>query len=178
MDFFRIGDKLLDAKKANRTVGKIFALRSQGLSQQEVAVRLHLDRAFISRLENLGEVRRGKKLGLLGFPLQNKEELAQIAQEVGVDFSLLMTEKERWQFAQERSGMEFFNEIMQIVSRLRECDTIIVLGSSKWIELAEVLFDNQVLYIEIGDTPIKEDIYLEPERLKSLLQKVLGKESK
>lgn len=178
MDFFRVGDKLLDVKKANRAVEKIFALRSQGLSQQEVAARLHLDRAFISRLETLGEVRRGEKLGLLGFPLQNKEELAQIAEKAGVDFALLMTEKERWQFAQERSGMEFFNEVMQIVSRLRECDTIIVLGSSKWIELAEVLFDNQVLYIEIGDTPIKEDIYLEPDRLESLLQKVLGKESK
>ncbi len=178
MDFFRVGDKLLDFKKANRAVEKIFALRSQGLSQQEVAARLHLDRAFISRLEALGEVRRGEKLGLLGFPLQNKEELAQIAEKAGVDFSFLMTEKERWQFVREHSGIEFFNEIMQIISRLRECDTIIVLSSSKWIELAEVLFDSQVLYIEIGATPIKEDIYLDPEKLKNLLYRVLGRESK
>jgi hypothetical protein len=37
---------------------------------------------------------------------------------------LLMNDEERWQFVRERSGMDFFNEMMAIISRLRECDTI------------------------------------------------------
>jgi transcriptional regulator with XRE-family HTH domain len=173
MDFFRIGEKLIDSSRIHRTVDSVLSLRQQGLSQLEVAKKLKLERTFVSRLENLGEVRKGKKLGILGFPLKNKEEIEGIAREAGFDFMLLMTEEERWQFVKERSGMDFFNEMMGIISRLRECDTILVLGSSKWIKLAEALFDNQVLYIEMGETPIDADVCLDPESFKNLLKNVL-----
>ncbi len=173
MDLFRIGDKIVDIRKVNRTTEKILTLRSQGLSQKDVAERLKLDRTFISRLEALGEVRKGRKLGMIGFPLRNKEEITRLAEEAGFDYTLLMSDKERWYFVKDRSGMEFFNEIMGVISRLRECDTIIILGSSKWIKLAEGLFDSQVFHIEIGDTPIEKDIYLDPIVFKDLLEKVL-----
>jgi transcriptional regulator with XRE-family HTH domain len=173
MDFFRIGEKLIDSKRIHRTVDSVLSLRQQGFSQLEVAKKLKLERTFISRLENLGEVRKGKKLGILGFPLKNKEEIEGIAREAGFDFMLLMTEEERWQFVKERSGMDFFNEMMGIISRLRECDTILILGSSKWIKLAEALFDNQVLYIEMGETPIDDDVCLDPDSFRSLLKHVL-----
>ena len=175
MNFLRIGEKLIDSERVHRMVDRVLELRHQGFSQQEVAKKLKMERTFISRLENLGEVRRGKRLGILGFPIKNKEEITGIAEKAGFDFLLLMTDEERWQFVRERSGMDFFNEMMGIIARLRECDTILILGSSKWISLGEALFDKQVLYMELGETPIDGDVYLDPEAFKSLLTKVLKK---
>ena len=37
----------------------------------------------------MGEVRKGKKLALVGFPVANKEELARVAAQEGVDFIFL-----------------------------------------------------------------------------------------
>ena len=48
MEFIRIGDKLINLRKINETVRRILQLRSEGLSQQEVASKLSLDRGFIS----------------------------------------------------------------------------------------------------------------------------------
>jgi transcriptional regulator with XRE-family HTH domain len=175
MDFLRIGEKLIDPQRVHRGVDRVLTLRRQGFSQQEVAVKLKLERSFISRLENLGEVRKGKKLGLLGFPLQNKEEIRDIAEKAGFDFIILMNDEERWQFVRERSGMDFFNEMMAIIARLRACDTIIILGSSKWINLGEALLDRQVLYLELGETPIEGDVYLDPSVFEDMLKTVLEK---
>jgi len=175
VDFFRIGEKLIDSQRVHRTVDRVLYLRQQGYSQQEAAKKLKLERSFISRLENLGEVRRGKRLGIVGFPLKNKDEIAEIAQKAGFDFLLLMNDEERWQFVKERSGMDFFNEMMSIISRLRECDNILILGSSKWISLGEALFDRQVLYMELGETPIDGDVYLDPKVFEDLIGNILEK---
>jgi len=175
MEFLRIGEKLIDAQRVHRSVDRVLSLRRQGFSQQEVATKLKLERSFISRLENLGEVRKGKRLGLVGFPLQNKEEIRGIAEKAGFDYIILMNDEERWQFVRERSGMDFFNEMMAIISQLRGCDTIVILGSSKWINLGEALFDKQVLYLELGETPIAGDIYLDPKTFEDLLETVLEK---
>ncbi len=175
MDFLRIGDKLIDTQRVHRTVDQVLSLRQQGYSQQEAAKKLRLERSFISRLENLGEVRKGKKLGIVGFPLKNKDEIAGIARRAGFDFLLLMNDEERWRFVKDRSGMDFFNEMMGIISRLRECDTILILGSSKWIRLGEALFDRQVLYMELGETPIDGDVYLDPKVFQDLVNNVLKK---
>ncbi len=162
MNYYRIGDKVVNARKIHQVVDNILDLRSQGKAQQEVAKKMKVDRTFVSRLETIGEVRKGKKIGLIGFPLKNVGEITAIAEEAGCDFILIMTDEERWDFVKERSGMVFFNEVMQIIARLRELDTVIVLGSPKWVKLAEALFDNQVLSIEIGKSPIETDVYLDP----------------
>ena len=89
-DFHRIGDKLISMEKLNRLMAQIISLRSQGISQQEVAERCGVDRSFISRLESLGAVRRGASIAVVGFPLKNKE-ISSLLDELGVDFRLLMT---------------------------------------------------------------------------------------
>lgn len=53
----RIGDKLINRNKIDRVVDRILHLRTQGLSQQEVAAQVGIDRSVISRLEHMGEVR-------------------------------------------------------------------------------------------------------------------------
>ena len=48
MEFIRIGEKLVNLQKIDKTVRRILQLRSSGMSQQEVAAKLQVDRTFIS----------------------------------------------------------------------------------------------------------------------------------
>ncbi|GAW92881.1 helix-turn-helix domain-containing protein [Calderihabitans maritimus] len=172
MDFVRIGDKLISRNKIENFIDRILEMRVQGLSQQEVAKHLNIDRSFISRLERLGEVRKGQRIAIVGFPLKNKEELQEVIEEEGVDFHLLMTEEERWQFVREKSGLELFNEIMDLIAKVRAYDVVIFLGSNKRIKFIEALLDKEVISVEIGKSPIEEDKYVDPSLLKEIIQKV------
>jgi len=68
----RIGEKLVSVDRARRLLERVLNLRAQGLSQQEVARRLSLDRSFISRLEAISEVRKGKRVAGMRLPLVKK----------------------------------------------------------------------------------------------------------
>ena len=80
---------------------------------------METDRTFISRLESLGEVRKGKTLALVAFPIKNIDEIKQLANEEGVDFTLLMTDKERWDFVYEKSGIQLLNDVMGLIYKIR-----------------------------------------------------------
>lgn len=170
---FRVGEKIISMARIEEVVHSILKLRSEGLSQQEVANALHLDRPFISRLESIGEVRKGKKIALIGFPLQNKEEIIQLARAKGVDYIWVMSEKERWEFVSRRTAMDFFNQVIEMIATLKTYDTIILAGSRKWQKIAEALLDSQIIFLEIGSSPIKEDCFLNPDSLKTILEQVL-----
>lgn len=168
-DLFRIGEKLISSEKLYRIIGQILEQRSRGLSQQDVAGRFGVDRSFVSRLEGLGSVRKGSSLAVFGFPVKNKDEIQALLTELGVDFSLIMTEAERWRFVQEKSGIELLNEIMGLVSRVRVYDVVIVIGSHQRIRWCAALLDKEVVGVEIGETPITEDRSVDLDRLRSLI---------
>lgn len=170
MPYVRVGEKLISREKIMRTVDKVLERRSAGMSQQEVANELQLDRSFISRLETLGELRKGGRIALIGFPLANKDELAAVAHEYGVDYIFLLTEEERWKWVREKSGSELLNEIMGLVGTVRSFDSVILIGSNMRIKLTEALVDKQVIPIYIGESPIREDKYVDPEELRNLLK--------
>ncbi len=169
MNFIRIGDKLISREKISDAINKVLELRYRGLSQQDVADRLHLDRSFISRLESLGEVRKGGTIALVGFPVLNKDEILSLANEEGVDFTFLMTEKERRDFIERPSGLELFNQVMEMVGRVRQYDIVIVLGSDKRVALIQALLDREVISVEIGKSPIEEDKFVDPGHLRGLI---------
>ncbi len=173
-DLFRIGDKIVSPRKIQEVAKKIFMMRSQGLSQQEVANSLHLDRTFISRLESIGELRKGKKIALIGFPLENKEEIRQIAEESGIDFIWLMDEKERWEMVKDKNALDFFNEVMDTITALQQYDTVIIMSSLKWKKLAEALLTGQVLFIELGSSPITENCFMNSQEFKEILDRVVS----
>ena len=79
--FARIGDKVVDRDRLYHVVDRVLELRAAGVSQLEVAQRLGTDRSFVSRLVALGEIHRGARLALVGFPLGDKEALLSVAQE-------------------------------------------------------------------------------------------------
>lgn len=168
----RIGDKLINRQKIYRIVNQILELRSQGLSQQEAANQVGVDRTLISRLETMGEVRKGKCIALVGFPIKNCAELTQVARLEGIDYCLLLTEAERWDFVQNKSGVELFDNIMKIITELRKYDLVIILGSNMRIQVIETLLDKEVIGIQIGESPIEEDKYVDPELVRSIVRQL------
>lgn len=170
----RIGEKIISRAKIEDALQQILELRAAGFSQQEVAGRLGLDRTFISRLETLGEVRKGKRLAVIGFPLRNKEEIGAVAGSRGVEFTWLMDEKERWELVRGQSAIDFFNLVMEKITVLQHFDVIIIIGSRKWFKIAEALLDGQVLFLELGSSPITEDCILDPQCFASVLDQVMA----
>ena len=170
----RIGEKIINRQKIHQIIDEMLDMRSQGLSQQEVANRVGIDRTVISKLETIGEVRKGGRVALVGFPIKNCEELRIVAKQEGVDYSLLMSEQERWDFVQKKTGVDFFNAIMEIISTLRNYDVVIILGSNMRIKLIETLLDKDVIGIQIGASPIAEDKYVDPESVREIIRQLHG----
>lgn len=168
----RIGDKIINRAKISQMIDSMLEMRGKGFSQQEVANRIGIDRTVISRLETLGEVRKGGSVALVGFPVENCEELRKVASQEGVDFCLLLSERQRWDFVQSKSGIELFNDIMGIVAALRKYDIVIMLGSNMRIKLMETLLDKDVIGVEIGASPIADDKYVNPDTIKDIIHQL------
>lgn len=173
-DLVRIGDKLVSRRRLAEAVDRILRLRASGLSQQEVAERLGLDRAFISRLEALGEVRKGGRVAVVASPIANKEELEEVCRQEGVDLALIWTDAERRAFVERRSGGELLHAIMELVARVRECDQIVLLGSDYRTRVLEALIGRPCVAVEIGRSPITRDVPVDPEALRALLRRLRG----
>lgn len=172
MDFLRIGEKVISPGRIHRTVDLILKLRQEGLSQQEVADRLGVDRTLISRLESLGEIRKGPRLALVGFPVANGPELTAVAREEGVEFIWLMSEAERWGYVREKGGAELINEFMALASQLESYDAVIFIGSDVRSRMVEAILGPRVVSWEIGVSPLKEDRSVDPEQLRRLLRQL------
>jgi len=172
MDFVRIGEKVVSKKKIDKFINEILELRQAGCSQNEVAQRLSVDRTFISRLENLGEIRKGKRIAVVGFPIANKAELEEALTSLGVDFIFLMTEEERWHFVKQKSGLDLFNSIMDIVANLQGYDHVVVIGSNKRIKIVEAVLVKDIIGYEIGESPIQDNKYVNVLEIKELIQNI------
>lgn len=165
----RIGEKIINQQKIYQTIDEILEMREQGMSQQEVANHIGVDRTFVSRLETVGEVRKGGRVALVGFPIKNCDELKDVAKQEGIDYYLVLTERERWDFVQTKTGIELFNDIMKIISLLRRYDVVIMIGSNMRIKLMETLLDKELIGIQIGESPIEEDKYVDPNDIREII---------
>jgi len=172
MDFIRIQDKIISWQRIENTLKKVLQMRARGVSQQEAADRLSIDRTFISRLESIGELRKGQTIACIGFPLINKQEIQEILEKEGVDFIFLMTEHERLDFINQRSGKELLNVIMEIAARMRKFEVVICLGSDERIKMVKGLLDAEVISIELGTSPITEDKWVDPKEIRKILRAI------
>ncbi|MFW6309136.1 MAG: transcriptional regulator [bacterium] len=168
MEFLRVGNKIINEKKIMRVIDKILQMREDGLSQSQVAREINVDRSFISRLESIGEVRKGDKIALVGFPVENKQELTNLGQKYGLDYIYLLTEKERWNFIEESSGLEIFNQVIELIVKLKEFDLIIFIGSDMRLDLIEKLMDGEIIGIKIGESPINENKYVDTDKIEKI----------
>lgn len=169
MDFVRIQDKIISRQKINDVITKILQRRALGYSQQEVAEQMSVDRTFISRLEGIGEIRKGKTIACIGFPVKNKDEIRTILEEEGVDFIMLMTEGERLEFVQQRSGQEMLNLLMDLIAQMHAFEVVIAIGSDKRTKMIQSLLDSEVISVEIGASPLTEDKWVAPDEIRKIL---------
>lgn len=174
MHLVRIGDKVINRDRIFQVISRMLAMRARGLSQQEVAERLEIDRTLVSRLETLGEVRKGKKIALVGFPVKNRTELVDIAEAEGLDFVLVMSEEERLDFARSQNGADMLNKVMGLIARAREHDAVIFIGSDQRVDMVEALVGPNVIGVEIGSSPLSEDKYVDPEAIRELIRSLKG----
>jgi len=172
MHFTRIGDKVISNEKIFKEINKILHLRSEGITQEGVARKLGIERTFVSRLESLGEIRKGKKIALIGFPIKNKEEITRYAEDLGIEFILLFTQKERYEFIREKDKVELFDKIMDVIVQLSDFDLIIFLGSDKRVPVVEKIFSVQVIGEIIGNSPITSDQYVNPEKIMEIVKEI------
>lgn len=172
MDYIRIQDKIISTQKINTALKKILQLRARGLSQQEVADRLSIDRTFISRLEGIGELRKGRSIACVGFPILNKQEIQDILEKEGVDFILLMSEEERLAYVDQRSGREMLNELMDLIGSMHNYEKVIAIASDQRVKMIEGMLDSEVIAVEIGTSPITEDKWVDPKTIRSILKTI------
>jgi transcriptional regulator with XRE-family HTH domain len=172
VDLIRIGDKVVSRHKIDTFINEILQLRSAGLSQTDVAAGLGIDRTLVSRLESLGEVRKGKSVAVIGFPIANREEIYALLQDEGVDFALLMSEAERLDYVRQKSGIELFDSIMDLIAKAHSYDQVVVIGSDKRIKIIRAVLDKEVVGLEIGESPLKEDKYVDPAEVAAVIRAV------
>lgn len=172
MELVRVGDKVISLDKIDMAVRGLLALRAEGRSQGEAAARYQLDRAFVSHLESLGALRRGATIAVVGFPVANKALLESVLREVGVDYTLLMTDAERRQFAEERSGIELVNEIMRLAQTVQRYDVVILLASDERLKLLSALVDQgqEVIPWTLGQGPLDADVEVDVERMRMVVE--------
>ncbi len=174
MALVRVGEKVIDRDKINRVLDKLFDLRRNGASQAEAAAAVGIDRSFVSRIENLGEVRKGKRVALIGFPVGNKAEVEAVAKRAGVDYTWLMNNEERWAYVENRSGIELLNDVVREISGFQQYEQVIFLGSDFRVRLIEAILGDRVTSIVIGHSPIHEDVHVDPHEIAAVIEAVRG----
>lgn len=170
-DLRRIGDKLVSRERILGVVDEILALRQAGLSQKQAAERVGTDRSFVSRLETLGEVRKGARIALIGLPVANKEELMTVAREEGVDFVFLLDEEERWSFLAGKSGLELFAEAADLMGKLQGHDVVILLGHNQPARILNALLSRESAVFHLSQVAGRE-AYFSPTDLRSALERL------
>jgi len=173
LEFIRIGDKVISKGKIQKEIDIILDLRAKGCSQQDTADSRGIDRSFISRLESIGEIIKGKSIGVIAFPIKNKEQILGILRDKGIINCLVMSEEERINFVKDKSGAELVNEIMTLLGKFRNYETVIVMASDRRGRLIQALLDQQVILLDIGSSPLTEDVHVDIERLEEVLDAVL-----
>jgi transcriptional regulator with XRE-family HTH domain len=174
MNFIRIGDKVISRKKIDKEIDEIIKLRALGLSQSDVGEKMNIERTFISRLEGLGEIRKGQSIAAVGFPIKNKQEVEKVLREYGVEYSFLMSEEERNNFVNQSNGQQLINYLMELINKFRGFDTVIVMASDYRNKIIKDMLDNQIIEIDIGKSPLKEDMDVNLDLLTEILKILKG----
>ncbi|HYF75381.1 MAG TPA: hypothetical protein VD757_02235, partial [Candidatus Nitrosocosmicus sp.] len=92
----------------------------------------------------------------------------------GVEYCILMSEEERTEFVNNCSGVQLSNKIMELINKFRSFDTVIVMASDYRNRIARDLLDNKIIEIDIGKSPIKEDVNVNLDILTDILTTLKG----
>lgn len=171
MRLFRVGNKVISLAKITDAVTAILEDRERGATQEEVARAHDVQRSFVSFIETLGEVRRGGRVALVGFPIANTEAVSAIAERHAVDFVLVVSQDER-ESIESGSGAEVFNQLLETIAALKDYDVLVLLASDWRIKTIEKILGKEVVGIPLGHSPIREDVVVDLEELEAVLTAV------
>jgi len=168
---FRVGNKVISLGKITDAVTAILEDRERGATQ-EAAARAHgVQRSFVSFIETLGEVRRGGRIALVGFPVANTEEVRAVAERHALDFVLVVSQGER-ESIESGSAANIFNQLLETIAVLKEYDVLVLLASDWRIKTIEKILGKEVVGIPLGHSPIREDVRVDVAELETVLAAV------
>jgi hypothetical protein len=173
MRLFRIGDKVVSLSKITDAVTAILEDREGGSTQEEVAHTHGVQRSFVSLLESLGEIRRGGRVALVGFPIANTAEVREVAERHAVDFVLVMSQRER-ESIESGPAADMFNQLLETIAALKDYDVLVLLASDWRVRTIEKILGKEVVAIPIGQSPIREDVEVDVQELDAVLASVSG----
>jgi len=173
MELVRIGDKVVSRDKLLDAVDAILADRAAGATQEEAARHAGVQRSFVSFLETLGEVRRGPRVAVVGFPIENCAEVRAVAEKYAVDVVLVVSQAER-ESIESGSPANVFNQLLETLSVLRDYDTLVLIASDWRIKTIERILGTEVVGIPLGHTPIREDKHVDVDDLERILSAVMA----
>lgn len=173
MRFYRIGDKVVGHDKLVERIEAILADREGGATQNEAAADHGVDRSFISWLETLGEVRRGKRVAVIAFPVSNVAEVRSVCDERGVEMAMIISQAEREGFEAGRAD-DVFNLVLDTLADLKDFDVVIILASTKRTGAIEKILGREVIARSLGSSPLRHDVAVDLDELSDLLDAVLA----
>jgi hypothetical protein len=173
MRLFRIGDKVVSLGKITDAVTAILEDREGGSTQEEVAHSHGVQRSFVSFLESLGEIRRGGRIALVGFPISNTAEVREVAERHAVDFVLVMSQRER-ESIESGPAADMFNQLLETIAALKDYDVLVLLASDWRVRTIEKILGKEVVAIPIGQSPIREDVEVDVQELDAVLASISG----
>lgn len=174
MRLYRIGDKIVSRDKLIDAVDAILEDREAGATQEETAREHGVQRSFVSFLETLGEIRRGGKVAVVGFPVANTTEVRALAEKYAVDFTLVVSQDERESIESGPAG-DIFNRLLETIAELRDYDVLVLMASDWRIRTIERILGTEVVGIRLGASPIREDKMVDLTELEQVLKDVTGR---
>ena len=173
MKLYRIGDKVVSEDKLHDAIAAILEDREAGATQQDVAKSHGVQRSFVSFLETLGEVRKGNRIALVGFPVANAADVIALAEKHALDFVLVLSQEEREQI---ESGevTTVFNTLLETIATLRDYDTLVLLASDWRIKTMEKILGTEVVGIPLGASPLREAVTVDLAMLEEVLSGVMS----
>ena len=170
---YRIGDKVVSEDKLQDAVRSILEERESGATQEDAARAHGVQRSFVSFLETLGEVRRGDKVALVGFPIANAEDVKRLAESHSLDFVLVLSQDER-ESIESGDATRVFNQLLETVAALRDYDTLVLIASDWRIRTMERILGTEVVGIPLGASPLRADVPVDLQELDGILTSVLS----
>lgn len=175
MKLYRIGGKVVSGEKLSRVLDEILELRVSGATQEEAAVSGGVPRTFVSYLEKLGSVRKGAKIALIAFPVSNREATLALAEKYGIELALVFSQSER-EHVGDGSAASLFNSMIDTLAELKNFDTAVVAASDYRIGTFHDVLDCEVVGLELGPTPIKEDVEIDLDELEAIFKALMAEE--
>ena len=173
MRLYRIGDKVVSEDKLRDAITAILEDREAGATQEDVAKSHGVQRSFVSFLETLGEVRKGSRVALVGFPIANADAVKELAERHALDFVLVLSQEER-EDIESGEVTAVFNTLLETIATLRDYDTLVLMASDWRIKTMERILGTEVVGVPLGPSPLRAAVTVDLEQLDEILSGVMS----